>query len=85
VLHEVGHAVGDAAQRGNVHDPEFIKAREADKAKLDSYEGQAGDAGVEETYAESFARFYSNDANDAARYPHLHAYWASNPFVAKSP
>jgi hypothetical protein len=64
VLHEVGHAVGDAAQRGNVHDPEFIKAREADKAKLDSYEGQAGDAGVEETYAESFARFYSNDANE---------------------
>jgi hypothetical protein len=37
---------------------------------------------VEETYAESFALFY---ANDDALYPHLHAYWATNPFVAKSP
>ena len=85
VLHEVGHAIGDAVTAGGVGDPEFIKARDADKAKLDSYEGQAGAPGVRETYAESFARFYSKDATDATTYPHLHAYWASNPFVAKTP
>jgi hypothetical protein len=82
VLHEVGHAIGDAATTGGVGDARFIAAREADKAQLDDYEGDANSAGVRETYAESFARFYGNDPNDAATYPHLHAYWASNPFVA---
>jgi len=85
VLHEVGHAIGDAAAVGGESDARFIAAREADKAALDAYEGQAGNAGVEETYAESFARFYGGDPNDAATYPHLHAYWASNPFVAGGP
>ncbi len=80
VLHEVGHAIGEAATVGGEGDARFIAAREKDKAKLDSYEGQAGSAGVEETYAESFARFYGNDPNDATTYPNLHAYWASSPF-----
>ena len=82
VLHEVGHAIGDAVATGGVDDARFIAARDADKARLDDYEGDANPAGVRETYAESFARFHSNDPNDAATYPHLHAYWASNPFVA---
>lgn len=85
VLHEVGHAIGDAVTTGGVTDPRFIAARDADKARLDSYEGDANPAGVRETYAESFARFYSHDANDATAYPRLHAYWASNPFVAAGP
>jgi hypothetical protein len=83
VLHETGHAIGDAVESGGEDDPRFIAAREKDKALLDSYEGQAGHAGVEETYAESFARFYGNDPTDAATYPNLHAYWASNPFESK--
>ena len=83
VLHEVGHAIGDAVPQGGVADPAFITARDADKAKLDRYEGQAGNAGVRETYAESFARFYAGDPDDAKTSPHLHAYWVSNPFVAK--
>lgn len=81
VLHEVGHAVGDAVAHGGVDDPDFIAARNADLAALDDYEGNANPAGARETYAESFARFYANDPNDATTYPHLHAYWASNPFV----
>ena len=84
VLHEVGHAIGDAVATGGISDPAFVVARNADKAALDTYEGQPGNAGVQETYAESFARFYANDPNDASTYPHLHAYWASNPFVSSS-
>lgn len=82
VLHEVGHAIGEAATVGGEDDPRFIAAREKDKAALDNYEGQQGHAGIEETYAESFARFHDNDPNDARVYPNLHAYWASNPFIA---
>lgn len=82
VLHEVGHAIGKSVEAGGEADPKFIEARDKDEALLDDYEGQAGNAGVQETYAESFARFYGEDANDAATYPNLHAYWASDPFVA---
>jgi hypothetical protein len=85
VLHEVGHAVGDAVTTGGVSDARFIAARDADKARLDNYEGDANPAGVRETYAESFARFYANHPTDATAYPHLHAYWAGNPFVAGGP
>lgn len=82
VLHEVGHAIGDAVETGGIDDPKFIAAREKDKEHLDDYEGQAGNPGVRETYAESFARFYDNDPDDATTYPNLHAYWASDPFIA---
>ena len=68
--------------KGGATDPAFIAAREADKSSLDGYEGQVGRAGVRETYAESFARFYANDPSDATSYPHIHAYWASNPLVS---
>ena len=83
VVHEVGHAVGDAVAAGGVTDPKFIAARDQDKARLDDYEGQPGVAGVEETYAESFARFYGDDPKDAVTYPNLHAYWASEPLLAE--
>ena len=86
VLHEVGHAIGfSISGAGGQSDPKFIAARNKDKKRLGTYESQAGKAGVQETYAESFARFYGKDPNDAKKYPNLHAYWASNPFVAKGP
>ena len=86
VLHEVGHAVGKAldAASGGENDPKFLAARNKDKAKLSPYENQPGAAGVQETYAESFARFYGKDSNDATLYPNLHAYWAGNPFITGS-
>ncbi|MBE9127038.1 MULTISPECIES: eCIS core domain-containing protein [unclassified Coleofasciculus] len=86
VLHEVGHAVGGTlgSASGGENDPQFLAARNQDKAKLSGYENQAGAAGVEETYAESFARFYGKDPNDATLYPNLHAYWAGNPFISDS-
>jgi hypothetical protein len=86
VLHEVGHAVGNTldAASGGENDPKFLAARNKDKAKLSPYENQPGAAGVQETYAESFARFYGKDPNDATLYPNLHAYWAGNPFISGS-
>jgi hypothetical protein len=80
VLHEVGHAVDDAVGGGS-NTQEFQRARTADAAQLGSYFTQAGAAGLRETYAESLARFYGNDPNDAATYPNLHAYWASDPLA----
>jgi hypothetical protein len=81
VLHEVGHAIGETVSKGSEEDPKFIAARNKDKARLDAYEGQAGTAGIEETYAESFGRFYGKDPADKKAYPNLHKYWAGNPFV----
>jgi|JI10StandDraft_1071094.scaffolds.fasta_scaffold35641_3 hypothetical protein len=78
VLHEVGHAIDDSVGGGS-NEQAFQDARTADLAALGPYFRQAGTAGLRETYAESFARFYANDPADAATYPHLHAYWAADP------
>ena len=48
-------------------------------ATLSAYETQAGNAGEEETYAESSARFYGGDPGDAAAHPNLHKYWQDHP------
>jgi hypothetical protein len=80
VVHETFHAVdlggsGDARSIG----ADFNTARTADLATLSAYEQQAGNAGQQESYAESAARYYGGDANDAANHPHLNAYWAADP------
>jgi hypothetical protein len=85
VLHEVGHAVdlGSGRPQRRSLGSEFNSARNQDLAGLSPYETQRDQAtdrpGQEETYAESFARFYSNDPNDVKDHPALHAYWAANP------
>jgi hypothetical protein len=78
VLHESTHAVDLNQGGGNParsSGPNFTAARAADLATLSAYESQAGNAGVEETYAESSARYFGSDANDAADHPNLHGYW----------
>jgi Anthrax toxin lethal factor, N- and C-terminal domain len=80
VLHEVGHGLDDAVGGGSAT-AEFQQARTADLAKLEPYLTQAGTAGLRETYAESFARFYAQNPDDATTYPNLHAYWASDPLA----
>ena len=82
VLHESGHAHdlnqgGGATRRSAGAD--FLAARTADLATLSAYETQAGNAGEEETYAESSARFYGGDPGDAAAHPNLHKYWQDHP------
>lgn len=77
VIHEVGHAVDHNSAAST--SPAFVASREADKAGLSAYESQAGDAGKEETYAESMGRYYGGDANDRANHPNLNEYWKNNP------
>jgi len=79
VIHEAFHAVDDQGGTPHNQDPAFAAARNTDLGTLDAYEGQAGDAGREETYAESAARYYGGDPGDAASHPNLHAYWATEP------
>lgn len=81
VLHEVAHAI-DAAGGGS-DSKEFKAARDKDKGTLSAYESQAGAAGREETYAESFARYHGGDAGDKKAHPNLNAYWATNPLDSK--
>ncbi len=85
VIHESAHGVDYAADpHVSAGDP-FNKARNPDKGALDAYESQPGNAGQEETFAESCARFYSNDPSSAQDTPHLHKYWHDNPLGPPDP
>jgi Flp pilus assembly pilin Flp len=75
--HETAHAI-DAATGGH-NDPAFLAARNQDLAGLSAYEKQPGAAGLEESYAESMARYYGNPAAMQTTSPALYRYWASNP------
>lgn len=77
--HEVAHGIDRSVNQSGT--PELQAARTADRARLPANESQAGTAGLEETYAESFARFHARDPNDARTYPRLHAYWAADPLA----
>jgi insecticidal toxin complex protein TccC len=80
VIHETFHAV-DLGGSGGARSAgaDFNTARTADFATLSAYQQQAGSAGQEETYAESAARYYGGDPNDATNHPNLNAYWAGDP------
>ena len=76
VLHEGSHAIdmnGLAISRST--GPNFQKSRTSDLTTLSAYEQQSGNAGLEETYAESGSRFFGKDPNDAKNHPNLHDYW----------
>jgi len=76
VVHEVMHADDYVADRLRSHNAAFVAARAADLDALSDYERREGDAGFEETYAESAARFWGGDPHMAARLPNLHAFWS---------
>jgi hypothetical protein len=85
VIHETAHGV-DYAQTPHVSTgAPFTTARTPDVAALPAYETQAGNAGQEESFAESCARFYSNDPFSAESTPHLHKYWRDNPLGPPDP
>lgn len=60
----------------------FKQARQADFARLPDYLRQDGVAGLEETYAESGARFFQRDPKLAADWPALFAFWSGGPIPA---
>ncbi|KQW80779.1 hypothetical protein [Brevundimonas sp. Root1279] len=75
LIHETLHADDYLQDRLRCHNPAFVSAREADFAALHAYEQQDGDAGLEETYAESASRFFGNDPALETEWPNLAAFW----------
>jgi len=71
-LHGYDYVGGHAALR----DDRFVQARTADLPRLGLYEQQPGQAGLEETFTESGARFAAEPEALRADWPGLHAFWA---------
>lgn len=84
ILHEVGHAYDYAMGRLSSSEP-FVKAYDADKDKLTAYFKQAGSAGREELFAESFANYYSRNKGYFKNKPHVQAYWKNLPQQTSPP
>lgn len=80
VVHETLHADDYLADRLRCHNPDFKAARSADYDALHDYEKQDGDAGLEETYAESGSRFFGGDTTLAEAWPNLDRFWAERSF-----
>lgn len=83
VVHETAHALdlgGGEPHRSSNSD--FTDARDADADTLGAYESQPGAAGRQETYAESAARHYGGNDDDAEDHPNLNEYWESDPVAS---
>lgn len=63
----------------------FKQARQADFGRLPDYLRQEGVAGLEETYAESGARFFQRDPGLATDWPALFAFWSGAPIPPAPP
>lgn len=78
--HESMHGYDLGGTGANKHaDPAFLAARTKDTSKLGRYFTQAGDAGLQETFAESAARYYGGDPKMKKDWPNLYKYWESQP------
>lgn len=88
-FHELGHAIDDYSGWLS-HKKEFKGAATADRPTFadsnftssespisDAYLTASGNAGFEETFAESFARHYTGDAAWDAAHPTISATWKS--------
>lgn len=76
VVHESFHAFDYIGGHAVLRHPGYLAARIADLDRLGTYERQDGQAGLEESFAESGARFaFEPDAMEAD-WPNLFAYWS---------
>ena len=75
VFHETAHVLG----RITGYSTDFKNARQADYGALDAYQRQAGPAGLQETFAESFANVFAGNPNYSTSHPNLSQYWSGNP------
>jgi Protein of unknown function (DUF1353) len=78
-VHESLHGFDYSGNHAVLRDHGFITARQADMAKLDDYARQEGSAGLEETFAESGARFVVVPGTMAAEWTNLFNYWTGGP------
>jgi hypothetical protein len=79
VVHESLHGYDYSGNHAALRDNRFVQARHDDFAQLHSYEQQAGQAGLEETFAESGARFVVEADVLHTDWPHLFGYWQGGP------
>jgi hypothetical protein len=78
-VHESLHGFDYSGNHAVLRDPSFIAGRQADMTKMDDYERQEGSAGLEETFAESGARFVVVPNTMAAEWTNLFKYWSGGP------
>jgi hypothetical protein len=77
-LHESLHGFDYSGRHAILRDRGFVTARNADFDRLGDYYRQAGSPGLEETFAESGARFVA-DGTMAGDWSNLFAYWQGSP------
>lgn len=75
VIHEALHGYDYAGDHAEIREARFIQARDRSIAALDAYQRQPGQAGLEETFAESGARFITEPHTQEASTPELFRYW----------
>jgi hypothetical protein len=86
IAHEGGHGFDMDGTPVKNKNADFRKARKKDiddgnlVAPRDKYFLQPGNAGFEETFAESCARHFGGDANMATDWPELKNFWVHNPW-----
>jgi hypothetical protein len=87
IAHEGGHGFDSDSDPAKDTTPAFQTARTKDitdgkmVAPKDSYFLQAGNAGLQETFAECCARHFGGDPKMATDWPALKAFWNHNPWV----
>ncbi|WGM37667.1 DUF1353 domain-containing protein [Caulobacter sp. NIBR1757] len=74
-VHECLHGYDYSGGHAVLREDRFADARDADFDRLGSYERQDGRAGLEETFAESGARFVADRDALQTDWPHLFGYW----------
>ena len=77
IVHESLHGYDYIRSHKPLKDKGFVAARNADFGKMGPYERQDGRAGLEETFAESGARFVTAPEAMRAAWPSLHAFWSA--------
>ena len=77
IVHELLHGYDYVRNHKPLKDKGFVAARTADFSKLGPYERQEGRAGLEETFAESGAKYVAVPEALRATWPNLHAFWSA--------
>lgn len=83
VVHESLHGYDYSTRHALLANTRFVDAREHDLAGLSSYERQAGQAGLEETFAETGAQHCADHPALAHRCPALSQFWEAMPITSE--
>ena len=83
VVHESLHGYDYSTGHAMLAAPTFKAARDADAGALPAYLKQDGQAGREETFAETGAQFCVDRVTMAQRCAHLAAFWDTMPLISE--